>query len=227
MPPLTIRLNPVSRQCRRRAGRSVAGDRNRGHPRPRPCAGRAQVRHRADRRWRGSAQVRPDTRLCDRGDPARRSHPYAQHGDGRFRPRLFTHLARNARKPAEPGAVAQPGDVPGHRPPGRTGCDAQLPRRPHHRELLGQHGALYRRAVPHRHIARLSEHRRRRRPRPRHRLRDGDRRRADELLLRRTIGGYARHPNFFAGVLVLGPRLRDQPDLRAPRRRGASRRAIC
>ena len=31
------------------------------------------------------------------------------------------------------------------------------------------------------------------------------------LVLRRTLGGYARHPNFFA-VLVVGPGLRDQPD---------------
>jgi altronate hydrolase len=57
---------------------------------------------------------------------------------------------------------------------------------------------------------RLPERRRRGGADPRHGLRHRQRRRGTAVL-RRTLGGYARHANFFA-VLVVGPGLRDQPD---------------
>ena len=43
------------------------------------------------------------------------------------------------------------------------------------------------------------------------------------LVLRRTLGGYAKHANF-AAVLVVGPRLRDQPDPGPDGARGPGRR---
>ena len=106
--------------------------------------------------------------------------------------------------PTPCGAAA--GHLRRHRPPRRPRRDPQLHRHPHQRQLLGHGGARHRRPLPPRHpprgAGRLSQRRRRRRADPRRRLRHRLHGPAIKLL-RRTLAGYARHPNFHS-VLMIG-----------------------
>ena len=81
--------------------------------------------------------------------------------------------------------------------------DAQLHRHPVDGELLGDGRARHRRPLQRRRRWRASPQRRRRgRADPRQRLRHGQQGESMQVL-RRTLGGYATHPNF-AGVLIVG-----------------------
>ena len=96
--------------------------------------------------------------------------------------------------------VSPAGDLPGHRARRRPRRDAQLHRHPHQRELLGDRGAHGRRHFENR----LDEY-------PNvdgvvaltHKTGCGMASEGEGIdVLRRTMAGYARHPNFFATQVI-------------------------
>ena len=178
------------------------------------------------------------TRAIAAGEAVRRYDQIIGHATQAIAPgqHVHTHNFAFAEFPRdhEPGAgrrprayAQPPATFDGHRAARRPHRDAQLHRRADLRQLLGHRRARDRRPVPaRRHPEMLA-------PFPNvdgvvaltHGMGCATDSEGEELqVLRRTLGGYARHPNF-AAVLVVGPGLRDQPDQGAGRRRKGCRKA--
>ena len=128
-----------------------------------------------------------------RADRARRACPRPQPGDGRFRARL-RFLRR--RRPTD---IRRHGrHLPGHRARRRTGGHPQLYRHPHQRELLGHGGrADFADACAQRARWPTSPMSTAWSRSPTDGCGMAARARGCEML-RRTMAGYARHPNFAA-----------------------------
>ena len=158
-----------------------------------------QGRDARDRRGRAGQALQPDHRLRQAADRAGRARPRAQPGDGRVRARLRVRRRREAdaatsiRRRRSMGIVRADGRVATRNYIGiltTVNCSATVA---HGIADAFKGDALG--AVCH-------QRRRRGRADPRQRLRHGVQGESMDVL-RRTLGGYARHPNF-AGVLVVG-----------------------
>ena len=184
-----------------------------------PRADRAGAQGRPGRhRGRGAGpEVRPDHRLRLAADPRRGVGPRPQRQGRPVRARL--RLRHRAARRSADGRAA---DLPGLPPPRRAGRHAELRRGHQHGELLGEHVAVHRRAVPRRRLAQATSPTSTASSRSRTRGAaampfDGP----DHQTLERVLAGFANHPNVAAYVIV-GPRLRGQ--LRAAPRRDAGPR---